>query len=251
MQNSKWFNHYTYNDNAKVNLFCFVHAGGSSSYFSQWKRNFSDSVNVIPVEYPMREKRFIDKMPTSLIELSNSIASENLDYFKDKPFAFFGHCTGGLIAYECAKALSKVHGLDANYLFVSSVLAPEYAKVPSIEGLSDEEFTQFIIESGFVDKAICENKELLEYFLPIARADFYIHDKYTIQDTSTMPVSIACFNGNSDDSTEDKFKLDAWEKYTSKEFKEYFYEGNHFYLDKHLSELCKQLETLMLNERNN
>ncbi|MCC8069828.1 MAG: hypothetical protein LIO71_08780, partial [Ruminococcus sp.] len=214
MIKSKWFSHYIYNDSAKINLFCFVHAGGSSSYFAQWQKHFSSNINVIPVEYPMREKRFMDTMPKSLLELSKDIVAENIDFFKDKPFAFFGHCTGGLIAYECMKMLSKEYNINGKYLFISSLLAPEYAKVPSVENLSDKEFTEFIIKSGFVDKSICENTELLEYFLPIARADFYIHEKYSIIDTTPIEVPIACFNGNNDNTTEEISKLDAWNSYT-------------------------------------
>lgn len=233
-----------------MNLFCFVHAGGSSSYFAQWQKHFSDLINVIPVEYPMREKRFMDSMPASLLKLSESIANENVSFFKDKPFAFFGHCTGGLIAYECAKYLSKYLDIKCVYLFISSLLAPEFAHIPSVENLSDKEFIEFIIKSGFVDRAICENDEILEYFIPIVRADFCIHERYSIVDNSPINVPIACFNGNQDNHVDNNLdKLKAWAKYSSKSFNMFFYDGNHFYLEKKLPQLSSQLQEFMLNER--
>ena len=43
----KWFSHYKHNENAKINLFCFVFAGGSPTFFSSWKNVFSDEINVL------------------------------------------------------------------------------------------------------------------------------------------------------------------------------------------------------------
>lgn len=248
MRTSKWFSHYKYKENAEYNIFCFVHAGGSSGSFSNWAKYFGENINIIPVEYPMREKRFADPMPDNIQELAENLAKENADFFSDKKFAFWGHCTGGLVAFETAKYLSQNMNINAEYLFISSLTAPEFSQVPDISGMSDEEFTDFIIESGFVAKELCENKEILEYFLPIARADFAIHRSYQPDKTVKLDIPIVLFNGVDDSVNVLESQINAWSDYTSKGIEKKYYSGNHFYINEHLEEVCKEL-TYYLAER--
>ena len=250
MRTSKWFSHYKYKDSAEYNIFCFVHAGGSSGSFSGWARNFGENINIIPVEYPMRERRFAEPMPDSIQELAKNLAEENEDFFRDKKFAFWGHCTGGLVAFETAKYLSRDKNLNAEYLFISSLTAPEFSQVPDISGMSDGEFTDFITESGFVAKELCENKEILEYFMPIARADFAVHRSYST-DNVKLDIPIILFNGTDDSVNVSESQIDAWENYTSKGIVKHYYSGNHFYINEHLSEVCAELTSYLTEKEKN
>lgn len=250
MRTSKWFSHYQYQEQAKYNLFCFVHAGGSSGFYSGWGKYFGEDINLIPVEYPMRERRFADPMPDTIQELAKSLAEENEDFFRDKKFAFWGHCTGGLVAFETAKYLSKEKNLQAEYLFISSLTAPEFSQVPDVSGMSQQEFTDFIIQSGFVAKELCENQEILEYFLPIAKADFAIHRSYRNDEKTVLDIPIALFNGNDDTLNVSESQIDAWAAYTSKGIQKHYYSGNHFYINDHLEEVCQQLTNYLKEQEN-
>lgn len=75
-QKNKWFAHQTENRNALVNLVCFVFAGGSPSFFAPWKQLMPDWINLIPVLYPMREKRLKEPMPEDIETFVN-------DFFRD------------------------------------------------------------------------------------------------------------------------------------------------------------------------
>ena len=44
--------------------------------------------------------------------------------FLDKPSAFFGHCLGGLTAFETARRLQRQGPLDLRHLFVSGARSP-------------------------------------------------------------------------------------------------------------------------------
>ncbi|MDE6426715.1 MAG: hypothetical protein K2K89_11360 [Ruminococcus sp.] len=245
MRTSKWFSHYQYNDEAEYNLFCFVHAGGSSGYYSNWKKYFDKNFNIIPVEYPMRERRFAEPMPETIRELAEDLVEENRDFFTDKKFAFWGHCTGGLVALETAEYLEKKYSVSPDFLFISSLAAPEFSQVPDVSGMSDRTFADFAVKSGFVAKELCENEELLQYFLPIARADFAMHHNYIHESGVKVNAPVILFNGKEDSIQMSEEQIEAWENYTHKPVKEHYFSGNHFYINEHLPEVCEILKNYL------
>ena len=100
---NKWIAHQRISDKGEINLLCFVFAGGSPSFFAQWKNIFPEWVNFIPVLYPQREKRASENMPESVEELIASFLTDN-KHLTDKPYVIWGHCSGALIGMEIAVA---------------------------------------------------------------------------------------------------------------------------------------------------
>ena len=113
--------------------------------------------------------------------------------------------------------------------------------------MNDEEFTEFIIKSGFVAKELCENKEILEYFLPITRADFAVHRSYST-DKIKLDIPIILFNGTDDSISVSESQIDAWENYTTKGIEKNYYSGNHFYINEHLAEVCAKLTSYLTEQ---
>ena len=95
----KWINHQTTHPEASINLFCFPHAGSSSTFFAPWSKYFSNQVNLFPVQYPGRDNRMQDPMPDTLLEMARQMAEESASLF-EKPFVFLGHCSGSFVAFE-------------------------------------------------------------------------------------------------------------------------------------------------------
>ncbi len=42
----------------KLKLFCFPYAGGSSIVYEKWRKLLSPSIELIPIEYPGRGRKF-------------------------------------------------------------------------------------------------------------------------------------------------------------------------------------------------
>ena len=74
---NKWFAHQTSNPEAKLNLLCFVFAGGSPSFFAPWKTIFPSTVNLMPVLYPGRESRAAEILPDTMEELVETFSKES------------------------------------------------------------------------------------------------------------------------------------------------------------------------------
>ena len=73
---NKWFAHQTSNPEAKLNLLCFVFAGGSPSFFAPWKTIFPSTVNLMPVLYPGRESRAAEILPDTMEGLGEALSKE-------------------------------------------------------------------------------------------------------------------------------------------------------------------------------
>lgn len=122
---NKWIAHQRISDKGEINLLCFVFAGGSPSFFAQWKNIFPEWVNFIPVLYPQREKRASENMPESVEELIASFLTDN-KHLTDKPYVIWGHCSGALIGMEIAVA-DISNGNRPDGFIISGCEAPEHA----------------------------------------------------------------------------------------------------------------------------
>src|SRR5262249_35493102 len=80
---------------ARFRLLCFPFAGGGSAVFRSWANSLDPSIEVIGVEPPGRLGRIQEKPVSDIEEFVDALTSEILPLL-DKPFAFFGHCLGGL-----------------------------------------------------------------------------------------------------------------------------------------------------------
>jgi medium-chain acyl-[acyl-carrier-protein] hydrolase len=94
---SPWFILYP-NPQAPLRLFCFPYAGGNTLSYRQWSTHLLN-LEVILIQLPGRERRLSEPPFTDLNTLVETLATEILPY-DDRPFAFFGHSMGGLIAFE-------------------------------------------------------------------------------------------------------------------------------------------------------
>ncbi|MCX6626110.1 MAG: thioesterase domain-containing protein, partial [Candidatus Solibacter sp.] len=82
-------------------LFCFPHAGGGAGQpldLSGWA--------AIPVRLPGRESRLAEAPFERMGPLVAALA-DNIDSYLDRPFAFFGHSMGAVVAFELARELRR------------------------------------------------------------------------------------------------------------------------------------------------
>src|SRR5205823_4375590 len=82
------------------------------------------TVEVCAVQLPGRQNRILEEPYTSLAALIAALAAALGPYF-DRPFAFFGHSLGALIAFDLARALRRHGQPEPAHLFVSGHRAPQ------------------------------------------------------------------------------------------------------------------------------
>lgn len=212
--------------NGRLRLLCFPPVGGSSSLFRQWLEARPDGIEICPVQLPGREERSEERPFGQLPPLIQALVPF---IPQDKPFAFFGHSMGALIAFELARELRRQGLPGPHRLFVSAAPAPQVPLRPARYSLPDHEFVAALRLLGGTSETILTNVALLAYFMPVLRADFEVVDTYEYLAGEPLDCPIHVFGGENDLEV-DLEGLRSWEVQTLGEFTLQTFPGDHFYL---------------------
>jgi medium-chain acyl-[acyl-carrier-protein] hydrolase len=215
---------------ANFRLFLFPYAGGSAALYRIWNTDFPQEIELCAVEIPGRIQ-LRTKAADTIEELVDAIFPDILE-FLDKPFAFFGHSFGSIIAYEVTKRLHKEKRNLPAHLWVSSRRAPH---VPlgceTTYHLEDEKFIDVIQNQyGAIPQAVLNEKELLKILLPILKNDIKLNELYLGEISPTLSVPISVFYGKQDHSVNLE-NLEKWGEVTSAECDIQAFVGGHFFID--------------------
>lgn len=215
---------------AKVRLFCFPYAGAGSSSYYKWYNFFPDDIEVCGIQLPGRQYRFKEKPFTELLSLVKALACV-LQPFLDSPFAFFGHSMGAKISFELARELRRQGMREPSYLFVSGSRAPH---MPDREGpihdLPDDQFIEHLRDYQGTPKNVLNNRELMEIFMPVLRADMKLDRTYICREMASLNCPIIALGGDNDKYATYEEVL-AWRLHTKGQFTVQFLEGGHFFIN--------------------
>lgn len=225
--------------NAKLDLFCFPPAGGTSALYRNWHLGLPESVEVHAIELPGRERRFSDTPFTSMGALLDELVPViEAARHPDRSFALFGHSMGGSIAFELTRRLREQKRGLPQVLCVSGRKAPQLAeRFPLMHNLSEGEFIQGLRAYGGTPEAVLQSEDLMELFVPLLRADFSLFETWSYQEESPLPMPLVVFGGDEDPRALIG-ELQAWRMHTAADFGFRMIPGGHFFL--------RDNETLML-----
>lgn len=213
---------------ADLRLFCFAYAGGGASIFRTWAGGLPSGIEVCAVQLPGHESRIREPAHRRIRPLVEALA-QAIEPELDRPFAFFGHSMGALVAFELARELRRTGRPQPAALSLAAFRAPQMPN-PNIRihHLPDEMFT-VVLRSEGVPETVLQNAELMAALLPTLRADFELCDtyEYTPQARLTCPISIF---GGLDDVRVGSGDLDGWQLHTSGPSSVALLPGSHFFL---------------------
>ena len=150
-----------------VRLFCFPYAGVGASVYHPWHNLLPSQIEVLCVQLPGREARLREQPYRHITDVVEAVQLD-IEPLLDRPFAFFGHSLGALVAFGLARRLCRQSGHVPVHLFFSSRRAPHLPDpFPPTGELSDEEFIVAIQHRyNGIPRAILQNSELLALLLP-------------------------------------------------------------------------------------
>lgn len=231
-----WIAHARPNPRARLRLFCFPYAGGSAAIYRGWGERLPADVEVLPVELPGRASRFREPACRHLDEVVEQVA-EGIGPQLDKPFAFFGHSMGALIAYELARYLRRQGGAAPAWLWVSARRAPHLpVEDEPVHDLPEPEFLDRLRDLNGTPEEVLEHPELMQMMIPLLRADFEVNETYEFKEEPPLPVPISALGGLGDEEVT-REHLEAWRRHTAAAFSLRMFPGDHFYLNDHRSSL--------------
>ncbi len=150
--------------------------------------------------------------------------------YMDLPFAFFGHSLGSLVASELTRRLRRQKVSCPRLLFVSGSRAPQIPDPgPPKHQLPDAGFIAALRRFNGTPKAVLDNPELMELFLPLLRADKRLCETYIYDPDDPLDCPISAFGG-SEDQEVSREELAAWRDQTRSMFNMQLFPGDHFFL---------------------
>ena len=228
---------------AKIRLFCFHYAGGGPSAFRDWHEFLPCWVDVQCINLPGRELRFNEPLTTNIDQVLEEL-ERGIEKFGEMPFVFFGHSLGGLLSHQLSMHLKEIGKQQPEHLIVSGRSAPKDKKTyyDRIVHLSDVQFLQKLPEYGGTPKILLENRELMELYIPILKADFSLSES-RIEKSIVIDRPISAFSGNDDRLTLEDLEL--WKLETQGPFETHMFNGDHFYINQQKVELLEKISRIL------
>jgi medium-chain acyl-[acyl-carrier-protein] hydrolase len=232
----RWVKVFEPRPGARLRLFCFPYAGGGASVYRLWPRGLPSDIEVVGVQPPGRESRWRDEAFRHVEPMADD-ALTGLEAHLDRPFAFFGHSMGAILAFEVARRLARRGGAMPKHLIVSGRPAPTVAEShPPIHGLPKDEFIDEIRRYSGTPEEVLQNDELMALLEPVLRADFTVSETYEHDSDGprlSMPLTVI---GGTDDPDVPVEALAPWSEQTTGPFREHVIEGGHFFVNEQRDE---------------
>ncbi|CAE6938721.1 thioesterase II family protein [Ectopseudomonas khazarica] len=214
--------------NARLRLFCFPFAGGSVASFMPWFTALAPDIQLCAIQLPGRGARFgeppVHDFATLIEQLGTVIASQG-----DRPYAFFGHSLGALVAFELAHHCVRRGLPQPRHLFVSASGAPRHrVATPRYDLMSDAELLIKLRDYAGTPPEVLANQELMALLLPVIRADFALLGHYRYQPRPRLDIPMSVLAGRADAHVGLETLRD-WQTETKAGCQLHRFEGGHFF----------------------
>lgn len=230
---------------AAIRLIGFPYAGGGPLVFQSWVNKLPDFIELGILQLPGRSARLKEPFHTRMEEMVDALVPDMVR-FLDKPFAFFGHCVGGVQSFEVAQRLRREYGLEPVHLFVAGGRSPQIYNDAQFSidvqqfnhetgraehELDESDFIEMLREVNFANnKALFEDKEMRDIMLPIIQADYEINNYYRYSPTPPLNTPITAIGGRIDPYVTGEH-IYGWKEHTTGEFKVHFCAGDHYFME--------------------
>lgn len=225
-------------------LICFPFVGGHWAVFKEMAELLKTDMEILAINPP---GRMGDK--SNLLDNVNDMSDLYLDALKDKfkeNTIFLGYSLGSIVSYDLLKKMQNTTTKIVNKLhIVSASLPPHLIHISrKITQLPDQEFIGWLNMLGGIPKMLMDDKELLDLFTPVLKADYRAFEGYSseIEKLNIDAHSIA----GKDDFFSSPEKLEEWNHYYNK-CENKVVDGGHMFMRDNtreyanvIDEICEQ-----------
>jgi surfactin synthase thioesterase subunit len=108
-----------------IPLLCFPFAGAGASFFRPWKDLSRGRFELLPIQLPGREKRFVEEPYRDVAQAIEGVLPDVLKQIEGRArVALFGHSMGAVLAFELARRLTASAATEVELLVVSGSPGP-------------------------------------------------------------------------------------------------------------------------------
>jgi surfactin synthase thioesterase subunit len=233
----------------KTKLFCIPYAGGSARVFLSWKKWLDPGIELISVELTGRGSRVGQPLYRDVSDAVEDICSFITPELNECQYALFGHSMGSLLVYETLRSLQKAGLQEPVHVFFPGRYAPYADKKPmDAYLLDDEELIEFISSTFGTMDGLLENRDFLEFFLPLIRSDIKLVETYRHPlEILRLHCPVTFMTGIRDSlvASED---CQLWEKCTSGPFSVLKFDDGHFFIRKYIEDIVGYINDILVAE---
>jgi len=212
----------------KPQLF-LMHFAGGNCYSFQFMTPLLKDFETISLELPGRGRRINEPLLTDFNAAARDVYDQLTKKLSDGVFLIYGHSLGSYLALRVANMLEKA-GLAPAYLIVSGNAGPGIEDRETRYSLGEEAFIDMLQELGGIPPELLKNKELLNFFMPILRADFELAEKNEMIHEPAVNAPLYAIMGNEEEEAKE---IANWARFTKSTFSHEVLEGDHFFIHKH------------------
>lgn len=221
----------------KPQLF-LLHFAGGNGYSFNFLIPYLHSFEVVALELPGRGRRVAEPLLTNFTLAARDLFRQLLAKRKGGNFAIFGHSMGATLGLSISKMLTDADQ-PPTCLFVGGSAGPGANEPRNVHLLGREEFFSEVKSLGGLPEDLLSNRELLDFFEPILRADFQIADEGGLGEGHLVPLPIYAWMGSEEGTSS---QIANWGKFTTKSMEYEILDGNHFFIHHHAKRIGQVMQ---------
>ena len=219
----------------KVRLFCLPYAGGSSFFYRELKDYLKPDVELCAVDLAGHGMRMGETPSERISDALDDAYGQMQKIGFDVPFAMMGYSMGATLSYHLYFRLRE-RGFVPRHMFFAANTPPYVPNndVPSSQ-LDDAAFLEELSALGGLPQEVLENKQLLDLFLPIMRADVRLEEDGVVDGPSAISSNITAIFSTQDNQDG---QMEQWRKCAGGSCDFYQFEGTHFFMLDHYADVA-------------
>ncbi|NLT09624.1 MAG: thioesterase [Ruminococcus sp.] len=238
--NSKWIRFGKNRIDSEKCMICIPFAGSGASLFAGWQKIIGNDMEILPIQLPGREERIAEKPLTSISDVVRSIAQAVVPVINGREFVIFGHSMGGLIAYALTAELENEYGMSPKLCIISASSINICTKKQKVSEMNDEELIKELSSYGGMDEQLLLLPDYLKMYLDIIRNDYKIIEDFAASEKTSVSCPLRLYSGT-EDTLIAKEDMKEWYGLTGSGVTEKVFEGDHFFIKKHVDDICKDV----------
>ncbi|MCP4397798.1 MAG: thioesterase, partial [bacterium] len=218
-----------------ITLFCLPYAGANAYTYRKFQEHHDKCISIRAFDLPGHGK-YLKKVPLTSIADMVDYFFKHIQGHLRQPYAIYGHSMGTLIGYALSQKIRQANLPMPAHLFLSGRQGPAVkSRQKDWHLLPQEQFIEKVKSYGGLPAPIAQEKELMELFTPILKADFQAVSGYSYTRAEPLDVPVTVLMGLEEDYTFEE-ALD-WQRITSRKLVVKQFPGNHFFIFEHLAEI--------------
>lgn len=225
-------------------LFCFPFAGSDKYAYRAFHPFLNKDIETISADIPGKGMRINEPPIDNIYDATDAyyhLVRESISV----PYCIFGHSLGANIAFLVLQKIKNDNYPLPEHVFFTGKEAPSKHYQRNYYQQSDDFIIRKLDEMGGLVDELKADREYLDFFLPIIRNDFKMHDSYTYKKFAPLNIPFTIIAGKDEKVTDNE--LQAWKTETNAECRIMRMRGNHFFIFQQARQICNLINTTFDN----